>query len=573
MGMDVRVNLIECFDDAAEMMRWLGERREVLAFDTETEGLHFWRQKCRLAQFGDSQTGWAIPFERWSGVVEEVFRRYQGPITGHNLRFDARFMDHHGIDIGLHRCHDTMLACNALWPDQRMGLKEVAVKRLNSHAADGEARLHEDMAKGGWTWATVPIDLPSYWAYGALDAIWSAQIHEQVQPMLDAEGVRGVYELECAVSDVLFKMETRGAYIDIAFCEQKYSELMDYAEELRNWCSKHYGISPGSPGEVALRLQHEGVQLMKRTRGGKPALDEDVLSRLDHPLAQAVLSYRRAVKIASTYFYNFLKLQDNGVLHCSVRQVGARTGRMSITEPALQTLPRDANLVRSAFVPSDGNKLVSIDYEQIEMRIFAHFSGETEMIKRIKSGVNMHTAVAQVIFGIEDVPTHLYQITKNANFAKVFCAGAKKFAQTAGITEEEAVNFYANYEQTFPGVREFQKNVLNVAQQRYREEGRAYVRAPSGRLHVADQDTAYKLVNYLIQGTAADVLKQKIVALDACGFGEYMVLPVHDEIIFSFKADEAIELTQEARAVMEDHESFTVPLTVDASPPMDRWEK
>jgi hypothetical protein len=112
-------------------MRWLGERREILAFDTETEGLQFWRMKCRLAQFGDANTGWAIHFERWGGVVEEVFRRYEGRITGHNVRFDSRFMHHHGIDVGLHRMDDTMLMANALWPNERLALKFLATSTLS----------------------------------------------------------------------------------------------------------------------------------------------------------------------------------------------------------------------------------------------------------------------------------------------------------------------------------------------------------------------------------------------------------------------------------------------------------
>ena len=170
----VRVHLIESVDDASEFMRWLGERRPILGFDTETEGFHWWRMNCRLAQFGDAMTGWAIPFERWGGVVEEAFRRYDGPITGHNVRFDVRFMYHHGIDVGRHRMHDTMLAANAIWPDEKLALKSLAVKHLDPTASAGQYALEEAMGVGSWDWATVPVDLPAYWAYGALDAILTA---------------------------------------------------------------------------------------------------------------------------------------------------------------------------------------------------------------------------------------------------------------------------------------------------------------------------------------------------------------------------------------------------------------
>lgn len=580
MGLEgVQVKLLETVDDAQEFMTWLGERRPVLGFDTETEGLQWWRMKCRLAQFGDAMTGWAIPFERWSGVVEEALAKYEGPLTGHNIRFDLRFMDHHGINVNQAQVHDTMLQANALWPNQRLALKWLATKHIDPRAAAGEAALSDAMSGGGWTWATVPVNLPAYWSYGALDTVLTARMHELMMPMLEQQNLVDVYELECAVSQVLFKMETRGARINVPHCHKQYELLTEYAKEARAYVLSTWGISPTSKDEVISFLAGQGYEFRKRTKGGAIALDEDVLRSMQHPVTELILNIRRAEKLASTYFSNFIDLvDDQSMLHCSVRQVGARTGRMSITEPALQTLPRDNKTVRNAFIPiDDDHRIVTIDYKQIEMRIFAHFAGEQEMIRQIKDlGVDLHTAVARVIYGIPDdqmPPPHLRQITKNANFAKVYGAGAKKFALTAGISEEEGVAFYSTYDAMFPRVKAFQRELANVAQGRYASEGRAYVHAPSGRLHVADEDTLYKLVNYLVQGTAADVLKQKLVQLDLCGFGDYMFLPVHDEVLFDFPADDAVELSHEASEIMVDRKSFQVPLEVDASEPLEMWTK
>lgn len=571
----VKINYINSVEDAAEFMRWLGERRTVLAFDTETEGLHYWSQNCRLAQFGDARTGWVIPFERWSGVVEEVFKKYTEPITGHNIRFDARFMWHHGIDVGMHRLHDTMLSANAVWPNDRLSLKHLASTQLDPGAAQGEAALADAMSAGHWNWATVPLDLPQYWGYAGLDTVLSAQLFEHIDPLLDREGVRGVYDLECAVSAALFKMETRGAAIDVPFSVEKFHELRAYADSLREWAQSQYGVSLGSNAQLIQVLRNEGVTFTKRTKSGKSfALDEEVLSSIDHPLAQSALNMRKSEKVASAYFGNFIQLNDNGRLHCSVKQVGARTGRMSITEPALQTLPRDNKIVRAAFRPYEGDKLVSIDYSQIEMRIFAHFAQEEEMIKRIRAGINLHRATAQVVYGTEDVTLEQYTRMKNTNFSKVYGAGSTKFAATAGITEQEGAVIYDAYDRAFPGVKVFMNQVGQVAKRRLREEGRAYVREMGGRLHVVDnEDEIYKLTNHLIQGTAATVLKEKIVALDLSGFGDHMVLPIHDEVMFSFPEDDATEMTLAAVSVMEDRDRFLVPLEVDASQPMDRWEK
>jgi DNA polymerase-1 len=584
----VKVHLVDSVEKASEFMRWLGERRPVLGFDTETEGLHWWCQNVRLAQFGDAQTGWSIPFERWGGVVEEVFKRYVGPVVGHNVRFDLRYMHKHGIEVNQSQTHDTMLSANAMWPSRRLSLKVLATELLTPYAASGEQALSEAMAKGNWTWATVPVDLPAYWAYGALDTILSARLHELLMPQLAAANLMDVYELECAVSRVLFKMETRGARIDVPFCQEWYDKLHAYTQDLRRYCQETFGVSPGATEEVLGYLQRSGYTFTKRTSGGKLALDEDVLMSCKttydetreeydlHPLAQTVLNVRKNEKIANTYLRNFIALVgDDDMLHCSVRQVGARTGRMSITEPALQTLPRDNVLVRNAFIPLEGNQLVSVDYEQVEMRIFAHFAQEEEMIRRIRAGVDLHTAVAQVIYGLGDQKPskHQRQVTKNANFAKVYGAGAAKFALTAHITEEEGRAFYAQYDAQFPGVRRFQQQVDTAARQRLQREGECYVLAPSGRRHVTDPRDTYKLVNYLVQGTAADVLKERLISLDNVGLGEFMVLPVHDEVIFDFPTEDAAELAHLAADTMRDTTSFSVPLEVDASAPMARWTK
>jgi DNA polymerase-1 len=575
---DVSLNLVECIDDAMALKRWLGERRTVLGFDTETDGLRFWDGQCRLAQFGDTETAWAIPFERWGGVVEEVFRTYTGPIVGHNVRFDQRFMHHHGIKVNSSQLHDTMLAAHTLWPDQRLGLKALAVQRLDPAAAAGEHLLQHSMTQGGWTWATVPTELPQYWVYGAIDAVLSARLHELTQPLLDQQGLRHVYGLECAVSEVLFGMETRGARIDVPHCHEQFDLLLKYASDARRYVQDTYGVSPTAKDEVLSYLANQGYTFTETTPTGALKLNEAVLSRIQHPLAQLIVNVRQAEKLANTYFRNFIGLvDDNGMLHCSVRQVGAKTGRMSITDPALQTLPRSNKTVRNAFVPIDADhRIVSIDYSQIEMRIFAHFSGEEEMIRQIRNGVDLHTAVTRTLYSIpdsDDPPSELRQIVKNANFAKVYCAGAAKFAQTAGISEDEGVAFYEAYDRTFPGVRSFQQKIGEVARDRLVREGMAYVRAPSGRLHIANEDSVYKLTNYLVQGTAADVLKQKLVDLYLSGFGEYLVLPIHDEVLFDFPVEHAEELTVEASKIMEDLTSFQVPLVVEASSPLERWTK
>lgn len=585
----VQAKFITSVADVNEFMRWLGERRPILAFDTETEGLHFWEHDIRLAQFGDGQTGWAIPFGQWAGVVGEALDTYTDDIVGHNVRFDLKALHRHGMHPPQGRFHDTMLQANALWPHRRIGLKGLATAELNQWADQGEAQLEEVFHLNKWDWASIPVNHPVYWSYGALDTVFTARLHELLMPQLRSQNLLDVYEMECAVSRVLYKMETRGAHIDVAHCEDAYAKLHDYTERLRDYCERNYGFPPGSKDKVIGHLQEWGFQFTKRTDSGALALDEDVLlsCKTDynaateefniHPLAQLVVNVRKNEKIANTYLKNFIALADeHSMLHPSVKQVGAKTGRMSCLEPNLQNLPRDGVIVRNAFTPIDSDHtLVSIDYEQVEMRIFAHFAKEEEMLRRIRNGVDLHTAVAQMVYGLGDSAPLKYQrsICKNANFAKVYGAGYTKFAETAHITTEEGRDFYNTYEELFPGVKRFQEEVVNIARKRYRSDGEAWVRAPSGRKHVADVDVAYKVVNYLIQGTAADVLKKKMIELDNAGIADYLWLIVHDECLFDFPKEDAVELGRAAAEIMVDPTSFSVPLTVDVSEPMDAWTK
>lgn len=557
------------------MKRWLGERRPVLGFDTETEGLFWWRENLRLVQFGDAKTGWSIPFDDWKGLVKECLRDYEGPIVGHNVRFDQRYLAQYtGITLGTDQVHDTMLLAHLLAPNERLGLKNLAARLIDPNAVAGEAMLQEAMNKNKWTWKTVPIELPAYWAYGALDAILSAQLWELMIPQVRELGMESMYDLERATSSVLFGMEMTGARIDVEYCETKYERLIAYHEQMQHWCQSEYGVHPGSNKDVTGRLTRDGVELTSRTPGGALRLDMEVLEALEHPLAAAVLNTRKAQKIANTYFKNFLELRDGDVLHMMIRQVGARTGRMSITEPALQTLPR-GDVVRNAFIPRDDHKLLSIDFEQVEMRLFAHFANEEQMIERIRAGYSLHTIVAQEVYDLGDAePSRAqYQVTKSANFCRVFGGGSRKFAQTAGISEAEGKAFYEKYEIMFPGATKFQHDLEEVMRGRLKEEGKAWVRTPFGRRLVVDNDRLYAGVNFLIQATAADVFKRALVNLDLVELGPTLRLPVHDEVIMEVPTDEAFEMRARAIPAMEDRTNFKVPLAVDASQPMDRWSK
>lgn len=568
---DVTLHRVSNFDDACEFMRWLGERHpgDIVGVDTETGGLDFWRQPLRMVQFGDMAAGWAIPWDQWSGLVHSALDRYDGRTVMHNAKFDTTFLEVNGCAVDWRKVDDTRILAHLVDPVGRVGLKPLSERYVHPKASIGQHRLSEGMSAMKWTWATVPTDFEPYWAYGALDAVLTSHVWNALSPHLMKFG--GVYEMELAAQQVVMRMERRGCRIDLRYTFETGDRLETYVTDAKAWVQENYGVSATSTTQVAKKLVADGVELYKLTEKGAYSLDKEVLAGLTHPLAEIVLKIRQAEKIAHTYFRNFTDMHDNGFLHPSVNVLGARTGRMSVQTPALQTLPR-GRIVRDCFIPRDDRVLVLADFDQIEYRLLAHFARETTMLDAIRSGRDLHTYTAQLVYGLGDVqPTREQrQIAKNAGFAKLYGAGVEKFAKTARVPFEVGRDFLERYDITYPGVRRFQKEVEAIANRRLSEEGEAYVMSPFGRRHPADSDAHYKLVNYLIQGTAADVLKFKLLELDLAGLGDLMVLPVHDEIVFDVPTEDVPDVMHTVKTVMEEHKMFAVPLTVSVDRVL-RW--
>lgn len=566
---DVQMHLVECWDDAAEFRRWLGERRPVLAVDTETSGLEWWDGELRLVQFGDAMSGWAVPFEPWKGLVRESLVEYEDPLVFHNAKFDLHWLETNGAFPRRPMVNDTAVMAHLVSPDQRVGLKECSARWLDSRAATGQSELKKAMSKAQWTWGNIPIDFEGYWVYAALDVVLTARLYEHLVPQVRADFGR-VYDLEMAASHILMDMETRGVRVDLDYCQREYDRLHAYSTEAREWCRQEYGFEIGSNRNIAARLMADGIVLTARTDKGQWKMSEDILSTIDHPLAQTVLSVRKAEKVANSYFKNFTEMADGDILHPSVRPLGARTGRMSVTNPALQTLPR-GRMVRDAFIAREGHTMLGADYEQVEMRLAAHFSEDRGLIDAFMSGEDFFSVMGRSIFDDPDFQKGdpRRSLVKNGMYAKVYGSGTSRFAETVGISEGDAKLFMAKLDQSFPGLRAFADTVQRTASARGMREGTEYVRTPTGRRLVAPDGRAYALVNAAIQGTAADIFKQAIVEMDAAGIADYLVMPVHDELILSVPTEDVAEVEQTLVKVME-RDDFRVPLRVD-SHTGERW--
>jgi DNA polymerase-1 len=175
----------------------------------------------------------------------------------------------------------------------------------------------------------------------------------------------------------------------------------------------------------------------------------------------------------------------------------------------------------------------------------------------------MHLELAKLLYQDDTLTKkdHRRQVMKACNFAKAYVAGAEQFARTAGLDLDDATKFLDMYDERFSGVKAFQNNVQNVAKARLNQEGQAYIKTPLGRRHPAVRDKIYTLVNYLIQGSAADSFKQSLIDLDMAGFGPYMLMPVHDEQNFEIPEGQLEEMLPEIKSTMR-QEGWAVPLTV-----------
>jgi DNA polymerase I-like protein with 3'-5' exonuclease and polymerase domains len=571
---NVKLHLVDSIDDVLNLAAWLGERRPLhaLAFDTETTGLVVGQDRVRMCQLGDGEHGWAIPLERWGGVFEDVVRRWDGRWFAANAKFDVGMLEATDVTVpNRASIDDVSVAHHVLYPNYSRALKNMASRLIDPRAAMMQRELDEAIgARGGWTWATIPLTFQPYWSYAALDTVLTWRVGERLMPELDATGCRGAYDLENAVTWPIERMERYGAHIDVELARAKLIAFEDYVDAAEAWCLEHYDVRPGSNAAVVKILSEAGYTFTKATESGAVALDKEVLAGIDHPLAQVVLQRRRIQKLASTYLRHFVhEVDENDVIHPSINTLGARTSRMSMERPNLQNLPRRsesnpaADAIRTCVRAREGHVMMMSDFDQVEMRGFAWMAREDSMIAAFNGDVDFFVALARTVYGDDTVvkTDPRRQVVKNAGYAQIYGAGVAKFAVTAGISFERAQWVRRRWDELFPRAARFQQDVIRVATERMRTEGKSYVRCPlTQRPQVSDKGKEYALVNFLIQGASASIFKRKILELDAAGLGDWMVVPVHDEIVLDVPNEHAEDAAHILQKVMNDDTIYTEPL-------------
>jgi DNA polymerase-1 len=566
---DLQLHLVDSWDEAQAFRRWLGETRRILGLDIETTGLSLKHDDIRLIQFGDAREGWALPME-WGGVARHALAEYDGPVVLQHAKFDASFLMRDGYPFPeWHRVHDTMMMMFLVNSAGPRGLKPGAALYVDPQARSAEAQFKAEMKKNRWDYRTIPLEHPLYWGYGAADTCLTAMLAETLWPAV--QPYRQAYDLEMACERVLCGIELRGLAIDLEYVELQRESLrrriaassMDLPDDL----------NPNAPDSVAAFLEAQGVVFKQFTPTGKPSMAKEVLDELaeDYPIVRTVLSVRSDSKLLGSYFDHFahhaIPAAGYHTIHPQVRQLEAATGRMSVVQPAMQTLPKTA-YVRDAVIPRPGRKLVLADYDNEELRLIAHFSQDAAMIEAFAEGQDLHMNTARAAFG--DAATRWHRgKAKNGIFSHAYGARTPKLAKTLGVDEATAQRVADGIDRAYPGIPRVMSQVSRLVEERAGTGDYGYVDLPDTRRLRVPKVKAYVGLDYLVQGTGRIVMAQGLVDLDAAGLGEFLDLPVHDEVVLDVPNEDVEDAVRTAKEVMAQAQ-YTVPLTVSAKV-VDRW--
>ncbi|MYW28216.1 DNA polymerase [Streptomyces sp. SID2119] len=594
LGREFPVSTPERPEDLAHFIAWLSRQTEPVAVDSETHGLDILSgdpEYVRMVQFGSREEAWNIPTELGAPFKEAartaLWILIDGVgITGHNwAAFDAPALHVHlGIpyDDLCKNAVDTMLCSKLVDPRavQEGGigssLKPLSDCYIDPTAADTQGDLTAVFRSLGLTKAVgfSRIDLwhPIYQSYGGGDVLLTARLRPKLEEKLRLLGVpQRLVDYEHEIARICGHMQIRGLLLDQDYTRRLADELGE-EETTQTAIVRTYGVEKlGSPAQIAEALMGMGESLTERTAGGAVKADKSVLSaladmdlygnrlhvRTPNPLAVAVIKAKRAGKWKSAYADNFLtSLDRNGRIHPGIRTMQARTGRMSVTNPAVQTLPSGDWKIRRCFLAEPGERIISVDFQAVELRVLAALAGVKRMKEAISLGRDLHSFTAELVFGPDFTPKHR-KISKAIGFGVVYGGGANTIQRQTGAPMEEVKRAVAAYHRTYPEVR----RAANRWQREAFSNGMVTTSVTGRRLPL-DRDRTYAVTNYQVQSAARDCLGQALINMDEAGILPYLRLVVHDEAIASAPAGEADEIGREIAKCMT-FDLFGVPIESD----------
>ncbi|BBQ86251.1 TPA: DNA polymerase I [Kluyvera ascorbata] len=501
--------------------------------------------------------------------------------VGQNLKYDRGILANYGIELrGI--AYDTMLESYTL--DSVAGRHDM--DSLSDRWLKHKTITFEEIAGKGKNQLTFnQIALEEAGRYAAEDADVTLQLHLKMWPKLQKnEGPLRIFnEIEMPLVPVLSRIERNGVKIDPAVLHAHSQEIAKRLVELEQKAYEIAGeeFNLSSPKQLqTILFEKQGIKPLKKTPGGAPSTSEEVLEELalDYPLPKVILEYRGLAKLKSTYT-DKLPLMINpktGRVHTSYHQAVTATGRLSSTDPNLQNIPvrnDEGRRIRQAFIAPEDYVIVSADYSQIELRIMAHLSRDAGLLKAFAEGKDIHRATAAEVFGLplESVTGEQRRSAKAINFGLIYGMSAFGLARQLNIPRKEAQKYMDLYFERYPGVLDYMERTRAQA----KEQG--YVATLDGRrLYLPDIQASNAArragaeraaINAPMQGTAADIIKRAMIAVDGWLEAEKprvrMIMQVHDELVFEVHKDDVEAVSKKVHELMENSTTLDVPLLVE----------
>lgn len=592
--------------DQARFDVWLEKLKnaKLFAFDTETTGIDAQQAQLVGLSFAVQANEAAyIPLTHsYIDVPEQLDRdtvlRALKPILE----------DPNKLKVGQHAKFDMNILANcAIGGDQANGITVRGVAfdtMLESYVLNSTATRHDmdslaekylghttvsfqDIAgKGAKQLTFDQIALEQAGPYAAEDADVTLRLHQVLHEKLAAiPSLASVLsDIEMPVVPVLARIERQGALVDADLLRVQSIELGDKMVELEREAFEIAGeeFNLGSPKQLGVILYDKlGLPVLKKTAKGQPSTAEEVLAKLaedDYPLPKVLMQYRSMSKLKSTYT-DRLPEQINprtGRIHTSYHQAVASTGRLSSSDPNLQNIPvrtAEGRRIRQAFIAPPGYKLLAADYSQIELRIMAHLSRDEGLLNAFRNNLDVHTATAAEVFKVElkDVSSDQRRSAKAINFGLIYGMGAQKLGKDIGVDTKTAKAYIDTYFARYPGVREYMDRTrAQAAEQGYVETlfgRRLYLPEINSNKPQERAGAERTAINAPMQGTAADIIKKAMVAVDnwlaTSGLDAKVILQVHDELVLEVREGLVDQVSEEIRGYMSKAATLDVPLLVE----------